>query len=135
MLHLERRDAVIVLRMDDGENRFTEETVGRWNALLDEVEKADGPKALVTTGTGKFYSNGLDVAWMTGEGGDRVGEYVRDVMRVIGRVLTFPAVTVAAVNGHAFGAGAQLAVRRYPGVTRYKIRSHPIEVTCLPGPR
>ena len=26
------------------------------------------------------------------------------------RVLTFPAATVAAVNGHAFGAGAQLAV-------------------------
>src|SRR5262249_3716458 len=30
--------------------------------------------------------------------------------RLLGRVLSFPAVTVAAVNGHAFGAGALLAV-------------------------
>jgi len=29
---------------------------------------------------------------------------------LLGRVLSFPAITIAAVNGHAFGAGALLAI-------------------------
>jgi enoyl-CoA hydratase/carnithine racemase len=36
--------------------------------------------------------------------------YLHSVLATLGRILTFPAVTVAAVNGHAFGAGAQMAV-------------------------
>ena len=61
MIHLTREGAVFVLRLDAGENRFATEAVAELNARLDEVEKADGAKALVTTGTGKFYSNGLDL--------------------------------------------------------------------------
>jgi Delta3-Delta2-enoyl-CoA isomerase len=40
----------------------------------------------------------------------RAADYLRDIYRLLGRVLSFPAITVAAVNGHAFGAGALLAV-------------------------
>jgi enoyl-CoA hydratase/carnithine racemase len=47
---------------------------------------------------------------MLGEGRDQASEYLRGVLAVIGRVLVFPAITVAATNGHAFGAGAQLVV-------------------------
>ena len=46
-----------------------------WNAALDEVEAASGAKALVTTGTGKFYSNGLDLDYMMSDGVDS-GEYL-----------------------------------------------------------
>ena len=63
MIALKREGEVFVLRMDDGENRFRDDSVAAWNAALDEVVAADGPKALVTTGTGKFYSNGLDLEW------------------------------------------------------------------------
>ena len=110
MIDLRREDDVFVLRMDAGENRFHPDFVRAWNAALDEVEGAEGPKALVTTGSGKFYSNGLDLDWMLGEGRSQASEYLRGVLAVIGRVLVFPAITVAATNGHAFGAGAQLVV-------------------------
>ena len=109
MIDLERDGEVFVLRMDEGENRFSPEAVAEWNRLLDEVEKQEGAVALVTTGTDKFYSNGLDLDFMMSEGAD-AGDYLASVLALLGRVLTFPAVTVAAVNGHAFGAGAQLAV-------------------------
>ena len=109
MIDLSRRGDVFVLRLDDGENRFDAEAIRGWNQALDEVEKAAGPKAVVTTGTGKFYSNGLDLDHMMSEGVDGPA-YLHDVLAIMGRVLTFPALTVAAMNGHAFGAGAQIAL-------------------------
>jgi enoyl-CoA hydratase/carnithine racemase len=109
MLTLEKQGDVLVLRMDAGENRFGSEAIRRWNELLDEAEAAAGPKALVTTGAGKFYSNGLDLDYM--QSGDvEPGAYVESVLAIMSRVLTFPAITVAAMNGHAFGAGAQMAL-------------------------
>ena len=110
MIDLSRDGEVFVLRMDAGENRFHPDFVRAWNHALDEVEKADGPKALVTIGSGKFYSNGLDLDWMLGEGKGQANQYLHSVLGVIGRVLVFPCYCVAALNGHAFGAGAQLAV-------------------------
>jgi enoyl-CoA hydratase/carnithine racemase len=107
---LSREGAVFVLTWNDGENRFRDDSLAAWNAALDEVEGADGPKALVTTGAGKFYSNGLDLEWGMRERKDSFPEYVLEVLAVLGRVLTLPCVSVAACNGHAFGAGAQLLV-------------------------
>ena len=117
MIELTREGEVFVLRLTEGENRFGPGAVDAWNQALDEVEKADGPKALVTTGTGKFYSNGLDLDFMTG-GDVGPGEYLKGVLGVMGRVLTFPAFTVAAMNGHAFGAGAQIALAHDERVMR-----------------
>ena len=110
MIDLSREGEVFVLRMQAGENRFHPDFVSAWNTALDEVEAASGPKALVTIGSGKFYSNGLDLEWMMSEGRDRVPSHLKSVLAVLGRVLVFPAITVAAMNGHAFGAGAQLAL-------------------------
>ncbi len=110
MIDLERNGYVFVLRLDAGENRFSPDVVRAFDEALDQVDATEGPKALVTTGTEKFYSNGLDLEYMMGEGSDRVQEYLSSVLAILGRILIFPAPTVAAVNGHAFGAGAQLAV-------------------------
>jgi enoyl-CoA hydratase/carnithine racemase len=107
---LAREGAVFVLTWSDGENRFRDDSIAEWNAALDEVERAEGPKALVSTGAGKFYSNGLDLDWAMRERKDDFADYVNAVLAVLGRVLTLPCVSVAACNGHAFGAGAQLLV-------------------------
>lgn len=110
MIEMTREGPVFVLRFDHGENRFDPALTAELDRVLDEVEAAEPPVALVTTGTGKFYSNGLDVEHMGALEPAAVGAYVREVLRLLGRILTFPMTTVAAVNGHAFGAGAQIAV-------------------------
>ncbi len=110
MIDLTREQDVFVLRMQGGENRFNGEAIVAWNAALDEVENAEGPKALVTTGAGKFYSNGLDLDYMQSEAPGGPHQYLSEVLAIMERVLCFPAFTVAAMNGHAFGAGAQIAV-------------------------
>ena len=80
----------------------------RHPAACGEVEAKEGPLAVVTTGTERFYSNGLDLAWM-GANQAEAGPMIHDLHRMWGRFLGLGAVTVAAVNGHAFGAGALLS--------------------------
>ncbi len=110
MLELKREGDVFVVRWENGENRFRDDEVREWNRLLDEVEKADGAKALVTTGSGKFYSNGLDLDFGFRDGGKHAQAYIAGVLGVLARILCFPCTTVAAINGHAFGAGALLTL-------------------------
>ncbi len=110
MLELTRQGDVFLLRLDAGENRFTPELVAEASRALDQVEEAGAPKALVTTGSGHFYSNGLDLSYLVGAERRAADAYLASVLDLMARVLVFPAFTVAAVNGHAFGAGGQLAL-------------------------
>jgi enoyl-CoA hydratase/carnithine racemase len=106
---LERHDNVFVVDLGDGENRFHPDWLAAVNAALDEVEKADGPRALVTAATGKFYSNGLDLEWLLANG-DRYQDYVTSVHQLFARTLTLPMITVAALQGHTFAAGAMFSL-------------------------
>ena len=93
---------------NEGENRVNLDSLQRLNEVLDELEAMDGPLALVLTGQGKFFSNGLDLKRF----GANPAEFVAtldDLNRTIGRLLLFPAYTVAALNGHTFAAGALLS--------------------------
>jgi enoyl-CoA hydratase/carnithine racemase len=109
MIDLRREGDVHVLRFDDGENRFSPGLLDEFEKALDALTDAPAPKALVTTGTGKFYSNGLDLDWL-GQNADQWGPYVARVHGLFARLLTLPMPTVAAINGHAFAAGGMLAL-------------------------
>ena len=114
---LERDGDVFVLRLQAGENRFAPGTLDELEAALGEVEGRGGPKALVTTGEGKYFSNGLDVDHMSADPEGMVS-YLARVDAVFARLLSLPCPTVAAVNGHAFGAGAMLALSHDLSVMR-----------------
>lgn len=104
---LQTVDGIAVLNLGDDENRFTPEFLETVHTLLDRV-LADGAAGLVTTATGKFYTNGLDLDWLAAHA-DQTQWYVGQVQSLLARVLTLPVPSVAAINGHAFGAGAMLA--------------------------
>jgi enoyl-CoA hydratase/carnithine racemase len=106
---LDRQDQVFVFEMGEGENRFHPDWLSSASALLDEVDNAEGPRALVTAGHGKFYSNGLDLEWLSANA-EQAGEYLAAVQQLLARMLTFPMVTVAALPGHAFAAGAMFSL-------------------------
>lgn len=110
MIETTREGDVTVLRMNDEENRFNPGNLDTLEAALDEVDVSEGPAAIVITGTGKFFSNGLDLEWM---GRAPEGEPQRNVERVqsmLARVMESPVTVVAAMNGHSFAAGAMLAL-------------------------
>ena len=62
MISLERNNDVFVLKMDGDENRMNQPWLEAMNSALDEVDAAADPLALVTTGTGKFFSNGPGIS-------------------------------------------------------------------------
>ena len=117
MPDLRRDGEVFVLDLGDGENRFNPGWVRGVEAALDEVERADGPRALVTTATGKIWSNGLDLPWMV-EHSDEVADFIHDVHGLFARFLASSVPSVAALQGHCFAAGAMLALAHDQRVAR-----------------
>jgi Delta3-Delta2-enoyl-CoA isomerase len=102
------RDQIVVLDLGDDENRFSPEFLDQFDEHLDSAVR-NGAAGLVTTATGKFYSNGLDLDWL-GAHGDQTQWYVGRVQGLLARVLTLPMPTAAALVGHSFGAAAMLAL-------------------------
>lgn len=100
---------VFVIALTDNENRFNRASLDGINTCLDQIEAAEGPKAMVTTGEGKFFSNGLDLDWLATNEEDMFG-FIADVTRMWARILEAPYPTVAAINGHAFAGGAMFAL-------------------------
>jgi len=108
MISLDRNDDVFLLDLGDGDNRFNADSIDGINAALDDVERADGPAALVTTASGKIWSNGLDLDYMATL--DDFAPFVADVQRIMARLMELPMPTVAAIQGHAFAGGAMLSL-------------------------
>ena len=54
---------------------------------------------MVTTGEGKYYSLGLDLELLASFQGTELFHFIQDVQKLLARLLTFPLVTVAALNG------------------------------------
>jgi enoyl-CoA hydratase/carnithine racemase len=103
-------DGTGVVRLDHGVNAFETTFVDELHAALDVVEANEDARTLVTVGAGKHYSNGFDIDFLGTIQGAALGAFMERSMGVLARLLTFPVPTVAALNGHAFGIGAMLAL-------------------------
>jgi enoyl-CoA hydratase/carnithine racemase len=107
-ISLTYEDKIAIFDLGSDENRFSPGFLDEIDTHLEEIISA-GAQGLVTTGGGKFYTNGLDLDWLAANG-DQAQWYVGRVQSMLARVLTLPVPTTAAVVGHAFGAGAMLAL-------------------------
>jgi enoyl-CoA hydratase/carnithine racemase len=106
---LQRDGDVFVLDLGSDENRFDGDSVAAIEACLDEVEAAPAPRAVVTTASGKIWSNGLDLEWM-GAHPDELGPFLHRLHGLFARLLGSGVPSVAALQGHTFAAGAMLAL-------------------------
>ncbi len=118
-------DSVALLTWNDGENRINLDSLQRFNEILDELDAIDGPLALVVTGTGKFFSNGLDLDRFASSPGE-FAPTATALHQLFGRLITYPAYTVAAINGHAFAGGAMLTC-----TTDYRVMREDRGYWCL----
>ena len=120
MVEFEIRDSVAILRFaadHNPHNSLNATFLDAFESALDRAEGA-GARALITTGSGRFYSTGLDLAWLGGEGRNEAGGFLARVQQLFARLLASPLFTVAAIGGHAFAAGAMLALTHDARVMR-----------------
>ncbi|ODV41027.1 enoyl-CoA hydratase [Cupriavidus sp. UYMMa02A] len=104
--------AVATLNRPDKLNSFTREMHGALQQALDHVE-AGGARALLLTGAGRGFCAGQDLADLDFTPGQMtdlgalIDSYFNPLIR---RLQALPLPVVAAVNGTAAGAGANLAL-------------------------
>ena len=111
MIDHTRDGPVHVLTMRNEQNLLDPPFVARMHEALDEVEaESEGNSALVLTGDGKFFSNGLNLPALTNLEAPERARFNKEFTRAVGRLVVSPVPTVAAVNGHAFAGGAVLAL-------------------------
>jgi enoyl-CoA hydratase/carnithine racemase len=99
---------IVLLDLGADENKLNRTWLDELDGCLDHIV-ASPPAAVVTTATGKFWATGLDLDWM-GANPDAAQVFLDDVERVLAKVLLLPTTAVAAIQGHAFAAGAMLAL-------------------------
>ncbi len=105
------RVATITLNRPDKLNSFTRAMHGELAAALDEVV-ASGARALVLTGAGRGFCAGQDLADLDFTPGAMtdLGALIEEHFNpLIKRLQALPMPVIAAVNGTAAGAGANLA--------------------------
>lgn len=109
-LSLQYEEDVAIIHINDGsDNRINYTFLKNINSLLDSVVGNSSCKGLVTTGEGKYYSNGLDLEWMETITGQELIEFMHDLQRLYLKILLFPLPTLAVLNGHTYAGGAILA--------------------------
>lgn len=106
---LARTDDIYVINLGEDENVINPEWLTAVSNLVERVVATPPPRALVTTGSGKCFSLGLDLDWMAANP-DRVNELVTTLHEFCARLLELSVPTVAAIQGHAFAGGALLAL-------------------------
>lgn len=109
MPELTVENQIYTLHLGDDENRFTPDWIAGVSNAVAEVTNADGPRALVTVASGKFWSNGLDLDWL-GANPDELEHYVGTVHALYAQFLSVPFPTIAVLQGHTFAAGAMMSL-------------------------
>jgi methylglutaconyl-CoA hydratase len=93
-------------------NAFNAEVIAALNQAFETLEGADGVRVVFITGAGGTFSAGADMAWMRDAADLSEPDNREDAMAMavmLRRLHNLPALTVALVEGAAFGGGAGLA--------------------------
>lgn len=109
MIKIERDGSVAVLAMDDGKaNAFTMPEFEGLARSLRELEQSDCT-AVVLTGRPGYFTAGLNLKVLPTLSTPELEALITKFGEVVISLMTFPRPVVAAVSGHALGAGAIFA--------------------------
>jgi methylglutaconyl-CoA hydratase len=104
--------ATVVINRAARRNAFDAEVIGALHEAFETLEAADGVRVAFVRGAGGTFSAGADLEWMRHaadltEADNR--EDAQAMAHMLHRLHTLPMLTVALVEGAAFGGGAGLA--------------------------
>ena len=113
LVHYSLEEHVALMTLNNGENRFNPDFLEAFLHSLDEIEaQTEATTLVVTSADEKIWCNGIDLAWL---GPVLMQNDVATAKRffyqlngLFKRLVNYPLVTIAAINGHAFAGGAIL---------------------------
>lgn len=108
MIERELSGGILTLRLAHGKASAMDTELIR--AMLGELGRLDGARAVVLTGTGSIFSAGVDLVRLTAGGAEYVREFLPLLDEVLRALFTLPVPLVAAVNGHAIAGGCLMAM-------------------------
>lgn len=112
LLKIENKVAYITLNRPEVFNSFNREMALSLQSILDDCETNDDVRAIVLTGTGKAFCAGQDLKEVTSP---ELNPGFKKILEehynpIISRIRTIEKPIIAAVNGVAAGAGANIAL-------------------------
>lgn len=111
LFHIENGVATITLNRPDKLNSFNREMAMLLQSKLDECASLHEVRAVYLTGAGKGFSAGQDLAEVVDPNGPGMQKILSEHYNpIITRLRNMPKPVIAAVNGVAAGAGANIAL-------------------------
>ncbi|RKT87203.1 trans-feruloyl-CoA hydratase / vanillin synthase [Saccharopolyspora antimicrobica] len=110
-LEIDGPKATIYFNRPDKKNAMNPQLHRDMNEALDVIEETGGVKAVVVTGNGDSFSSGMDLEECFLRPFDDPQLFYKTnlvALKWFQRLKAFPAVTIAKVNGYAFGGGFEV---------------------------
>jgi Delta3-Delta2-enoyl-CoA isomerase len=111
-MELKKEGAVYILGLTNGAkaNTFTEDVIGEYNSILDELEASPSNAALLITSTDpKFWSNGIDLEWILTKPSNYFSQFAFLLDKLYLRMALLAMPTVGCLTGHTYAGAAVLA--------------------------
>lgn len=102
--------STITINRPDSLNALDPDTLDALAAALSDAESSES-RVLIITGQGdRAFAAGADIAYMSSLDTPDAHAYAERGHAVVNRLEAFPAPTIAAINGYAFGGGSEIAL-------------------------
>ena len=115
-LRIDKTDTIttIYLNRPSQRNSLTSELIDELHTLVDQLRDDPNTRVVIITGAGKTFSAGADVEMLTRIGESYTPEQTRDEISkwraTFDALEQLPQITIAAINGLAYGGGVVLAL-------------------------
>jgi enoyl-CoA hydratase/carnithine racemase len=112
MIHEQFSDRILELRMNFGEgNTFTPQAFEALDAALSQAQARTDIRVLIlTSDLPDAFSNGLNPNSVHGASAADIEKLIGFFFSVLRKIYQFPVPVISAINGHAIGYGAMLAL-------------------------
>ena len=111
-MELTKQGTVYVLTLINGANAntLTEDVIGEYHDILDELEASAENSALILTSSDpKFWCNGINLEWLLEQPHDYFPKFIELLDELFLRFALLPMPTVGCLTGHVYAGGAILA--------------------------